>query len=209
MTRRPKSVQPPAAPVVPHAASRPELMQLSPALLVPNPRNPRTHPPEQIERLSASLLRDGQTKPVLARRENHMLIAGHGVTAAALRLGLGEIAVLLWDVDQATADRVMLADNQFGDLSANDKEKVASLLGEIDQADYLATGFAPEEVAKLMASFDEAIEVVQIETTAVTDDFWVTCRGPLPQQAEVLARIKQLLAEYPQVSVELGVVTGT
>ena len=195
-------------PAPPKAPSRPELVLMAPALLLPNPRNSRTHPAEQIERLAASLARDGQTKPVLARRENNMLIAGHGVTAAALRLGLSELAVLLWDVDQATADRVMLADNQFGDLSANDKEKVASLLGDIDQADYLATGFAADEVAKLLASFDEEIEVVQIETTTVHDDFWVTCRGPLPQQAEVLARIKQLLAEYPEVSVDLGVVTG-
>ena len=190
------------------AKAAPQLAQFPPGDLVPNPRNPRVHPESQITRLMASLARDGQTKPVLARRENSMLIAGHGVTEAVRKLGWATIAVLLWDVDQATADRVMLADNQFSALSVNDKDRVSELLAEIDQTDYLASGFSAEDVAKLLGQFEEELEVLEIATTAVQDDFWVTCRGPLAQQAEVLGRIKQLLAEYRDVTVELGVVQG-
>ena len=204
MTRASAKRKPKAASGTPPA----ELTRLSPGALVPNPRNPRTHPPEQIERLAESLKRDGQTKPVLARRDNLMLIAGHGVTEAARRLALPEVAVLLWDVDQATADRVMLADNQFGDLSRNDKAMMAELLGEIDQADYLATGFGADEVAKLLAAFEGTIEVAEVETGDVADEFWINCRGPLALQAEVLARIKTLLGEYDQVTVELGTLGG-
>ena len=205
MTRRSKAaVEPPPAAV----RSKPELVNLAIELLVPNPRNARTHDDAQIGRLMASLERDGQTKPVLARRSNHMLIAGHGITDAATRLGWTHLAVLLWDVDQATADRVMLADNRLAELSGTDKARMAQLLGEVDQADYLATGFSEDEVAKLMGAVDEVLEVVTIETTEVRDDFWVTCRGPLAKQAEVLDRIKVLLREYPEVAIELGTVTG-
>ena len=55
--------------------------------LIANPRNPNKHPEEQINRLMAALRKDGQTKPVLVRKANNMLIAGHGVTMAMRRLG--------------------------------------------------------------------------------------------------------------------------
>jgi ParB-like nuclease domain len=175
---------------------------------VPNPRNPRRHSDEQIERLMASLRRDGQTKPVLARLANHMLIAGHGVTRAAIQLGWTEIRALLWDVDQATADRVMLADNRLGDLSEHDAGRVAELLRGMDPTDYFAAGFSPDEAAKLFATDDTALDIVEVHTGDVADDFWVSVRGPLALQAEVLARIKVLLAEYPAVAVDLGTIDG-
>ena len=186
----------------------PQLARLPIGDLVSNPRNPRKHPEEQLARLMASLRRDGQTKPVLARAANRMLIAGHGVTEAARRLGLPELVVMLWDVDQATADRVMLADNRLAELSAADHERVAELLGEIEAADHFAAGFSPDEVAKLMASFDEQISVAEISTSEVRDDFWINLRGPLPRQADVLARVKLLLGEYPDVQIDLGTVAA-
>ena len=204
MTRKPKAETSGAAPV----KSGPTLVNLPITDLVMNPRNPRTHPAGQIERLMASLQRDGQTKPVLARAENKMLIAGHGITQAATQLGWTHLAALLWDVDQATADRVMLADNRLAELSASDKDRMAQLLGEIEQGDYLATGFTDAEVEKLLSSAEDVLEVFEIETTAVNDDFWITCRGPLAKQAEVLQRIKVLLAEHPDVAIELGTVQG-
>jgi ParB-like chromosome segregation protein Spo0J len=176
--------------------------------LVPNPRNPRVHPVSQIDRLKASLQRDGQTKPVLVRQANQMLIAGHGITLAAQSLGWTALDVLRWNVDQETADRVMLADNRLGELSTSDRDRMAALLGEIAVEDYMATGFSEEEAAKLMGvgEDDAGLEVFEVETSALKDDFWVTVRGPLVDQAEVLARIKVLLKEYPQVDVELGTV---
>ena len=179
------------------------------ASLVPNPRNPRRHPEDQVLRLMASLSRDGQTKPIVARKENGMLIAGHGVREAALKLGWTSLSVRLLDVDQATADRIMLADNRFSDLSTLDEARVADLLRDIDNADWMATGFSSEEIAKMMAGLDQAaatLTVTEIDTKEVRDIFWISVRGPLAEQAEVLQRIKQLLGEYSQITVELGIV---
>ena len=55
--------------------------------LRPNPKNPNKHSEDQINRLMASLRLDRQTRPLLARKANRMLIAGHGVHTAARRLG--------------------------------------------------------------------------------------------------------------------------
>lgn len=182
-----------------------EVIEMAAGALVPNPRNPRNHSEEQITRLMASLRTDGQTKPVMARRANSMLIAGHGVHQAAKRLGMDMLSVVLLDVDQPTADRIMLGDNRQSDLSTADQERVSELLREIDEADWLATGFSPEEAAKQFAAVDAGdLKVFEIDTDDRQDTFWISVRGPLGDQAVTLKRIKVLLGEMPKVSVALG-----
>lgn len=175
--------------------------------LRPNPKNPNKHSEEQIERLMASLSLDGQTRPVLARKANQMLIAGHGVHTAARRLGWTEIGVIFMDIDQARADRIMLSDDRLAALSELDDRRVADLMKEIGQGDWLATGYSVEEAQKLFGQSNIAdLEVREIETGLVTDHFWIAARGPLPMQAEVLQRMKVLLGEFPSVTLELGTV---
>lgn len=179
--------------------------------LRPNPRNPNKHSEDQINRLMASLRRDGQTRPVLARRENRMLIAGHGVHTSVRRLQWDTIQVVFLDVSQADADRIMLADDRLGALSELDQRRVADLMKEIGEGDWLATGYTVEEAEKIFGSNTdiEDLPVFEIETALVTDDFWISVRGPFQHQAEVLQRMKQLLAEWPAVTVELGTLEDT
>lgn len=178
--------------------------------LVPNPRNPRRHPEAQIEQLAASIRKFGQPKPVLARKENRMLIAGHGVWESCQRAGLPKIKVMLWDVDQATADAFMVADNRHPENSRNDTDRIAELLREIDPSDLPALGFTPEEVAELLKGEDEdTIEVFEIDTTAVADRFWLSVRGPLKDQAQALQRVQEVMRDLPEVEVELGTVAVT
>ncbi len=177
------------------------------AEILPNPRNPRFHSDDQLARLGAALKRDGQHKPLLLRRANKMVIGGHGVMEAARRVGWTEIRVLLWDVDQATADRVMLADNRLSDLAESDGDRVAELLREIDPADWFAAGFTPDEADKIFGG-EEDLEVTEVDTYAVADDFRINVRGPLAEQAKVWTKIKLLLAEFPGLSVELGTIAG-
>lgn len=173
--------------------------------LIDNPRNPRLHPDEQIAQLMVSLKARGQYKPVLARRENRMLIAGHGVHKAIVRLGWPTIKVLLWDVDQATADAAMLGDNRLGENSTSDDDRVAELLREIPESDWLGVGFSDKQGEKLLKALDdEEIEVREIETSVVQDTFWISIRGPLIQQADVLTRLKEVMKEFRAVSVEMS-----
>lgn len=175
--------------------------------LRPNPKNPNKHSEDQINRLMASLRLDKQTRPLLARRANRMLIAGHGVHTAARRLGWSQIAVLFLDVEQHAADRIMLADDRLAALSELDDRRVADLMKEISEGEWLATGFSVEEANKLFEQTGvDDIEVFEIETSNVTDHFWLAVRGPLAEQATVLQRMKELLADYPAVTVEIGTV---
>jgi ParB-like chromosome segregation protein Spo0J len=194
------SKPPTAAPPIERA-----IVEMDTTSLVPNPRNPRQHPEAQIKILMASLRRDGQTKPVLVRKANRMLIAGHGVHDAASRLGLPRLSVVLLDVDQASADRIMAGDNRQSDLSKTDQKRVAELLREIDEVDWLATGFSTDEVTKLLAPVEPADLVVhEIEFDDRRDTFWISVHGPLADQAQALQRLKALMADMPRVEVTLG-----
>jgi hypothetical protein len=179
--------------------------EIATAALVPNPRNPRKHADDQIARLAASLALNGQTKPLLARRANRMIIAGHGIHQAAQTLGLETLRVVLLDVDQPTADRIMLGDNRLSDQSSADNDRVIELLRGIDAADWLATGFTQSEADKLFAKLDaEELVVHEIESSDRQDTFWISIYGPLADQAMALQRLKEFYKEMPAITVLLG-----
>ena len=81
--------------------------------IIANLRNNRIHPPEQIDMLKASIERFGQPRPVLARKANRILIAGHDIHQAMLALRRPEITALFWDVGQKTADEFILGSMSF------------------------------------------------------------------------------------------------
>ncbi|WP_274389677.1 ParB N-terminal domain-containing protein [Azospirillum doebereinerae] len=186
-----------------------ELVTLPVADLVANPRNARVHPPEQIDRLASSLRQFGQHKPVVARRDNRMLIAGHGLWQAAQIAGLAQVRVLLWDVDQRTADAAMVADNQLGDLSADDPARLEALLDELVDFDPAVLGFDAATLDRLLhEAVETMIPVHEVATRPVGDRFWVSVKGPLHRQAAALDRLKAFMREVPEVEVELGTVSG-
>ena len=178
--------------------------------IIPNPRNNRVHPPDQLEMLKASIGRFGQPRPVLVRKQNRMLIAGHGIHRAMRDLGHPEIEVILWDTDQRTADEFLLADNRLAERSHFDRDRTRTLLEEVPQDAYEALGFSTEDVEALFAqnAIGGAITVAEIDTERVNDRFWISIQGPLAQQAHALKRLRELMDELPEVEVELGTVSS-
>jgi ParB-like chromosome segregation protein Spo0J len=172
--------------------------------LVANPRNPRSHPEMQLRRLEASIRQFGQPRPVLVRRENRMIIAGHGVKLACERAGLTQILAVLWDVDQPTADAFMLGDNRLAQLGSDDADRIRELLRELGLADVEAIGYSAAEIDELLADASDDIDVLEIQTGDVADRFWVSVRGPLKDQAAALKRLQTVMADLPEIEVELG-----
>jgi ParB-like chromosome segregation protein Spo0J len=100
-----------ASPTRPWPADRVELWPIE--TLIPYANNPRLHSAADIERIAASILTWGWTNPVLVD-EQGVLIAGHGRVAAAARLGLRSIPVIIargWSEEEKQAYR--LADNEL------------------------------------------------------------------------------------------------
>ena len=61
--------------------------------LIPYARNSRTHSDEQVQQIMGSIKEFGFTNPVLIDADG-VIIAGHGRTMAAQRLGMKEVPCL-------------------------------------------------------------------------------------------------------------------
>lgn len=108
--------------------------------LRPHPRNPRVG---DSSRISESLTRNGLYGCVVAQLSTGYILAGNHTYEAASRLGAEKVPVYWVDVDDATALRILLADNRTSDLAANDERLLAQLLGEIvrEARSLLGTGY--------------------------------------------------------------------
>ena len=119
--------------------------------LVPYARNSRTHSPDQIDQIAASINEWGFTNPVLVD-ETGTIIAGHGRVMAAKKLGLVEIPCMTatgWSEAQRRA--YVIADNK---LALNAEWDVSALKIEMDDLsglnfDLELTGFDLDELGDM------------------------------------------------------------
>jgi hypothetical protein len=119
--------------------------------LVLNPRNSRTHTPEQVAQLVASIKQFGFTMPVLID-EAGMLIAGHGRVLAAQRLGMAKVPTIDGSyMSEAEKRAYMIADNQLGLTADWDLDMLSRELGELGQIagfDLGVLGFSDDDLLK-------------------------------------------------------------
>src|ERR1035437_5462389 len=81
--------------------------------LIPRVTNPRTHTPEQVAQIAASIREGGWTNPILVGADNDVL-AGHARLLAARQLGMTEVPVIqLGHLSEAQRRALVIADNQL------------------------------------------------------------------------------------------------
>ena len=120
--------------------------------LVPYARNSRTHSPEQISQIAASVREFGFTNPVLVD-EDGTIIAGHGRVLAAQKLDLAEIPVMVargWTDAQRRA--YVLADNQIALNAGWNVELLQIELADLHAQEFNLglIGFDPAELTSIM-----------------------------------------------------------
>jgi len=139
-----------------------------PRELHPHPRNYRAHPPEQIKQIAKSLADFGQYKNIVVTPDG-MVIAGHGVVQAAIEAGISELAVYVFDGDEAQVRRMMVADNELSRGAQDDPLALHDLLEEIarDDGDLTGTGWNEREIKEQLDAL--AAEIIDF-TPQVTED---------------------------------------
>ena len=128
--------------------------------LVPYERNARTHSPEQVAQIAASIQEFGFTNPILVDGKDG-IIAGHGRLAAAKDLGLTEVPVVV--LDHLTPDQkraYVLADNK---LALNAGWDADLLTAEIEglqavEFDLGLLGWSADELSGLLAPEVEELD---------------------------------------------------
>lgn len=104
--------------------------------LVPYERNARTHSPEQIAQIVASIQEFGFTNPILVDGADGIL-AGHGRLAAARDMGLAEVPVIVLDHLSAAQRRAyILADNQLALNAGWDMELLQQEVAALGLVDF-------------------------------------------------------------------------
>jgi DNA modification methylase len=120
--------------------------------LVPYARNARTHSPEQVSQIAASIREWGWTTPVLVA-EDDTILAGHGRLMAARQLGIAEVPTMVargWSEAQRRA--YVLADNQLALNSGWDSDLLRVELEGLKELDFDldVIGFDADELKELL-----------------------------------------------------------
>jgi DNA modification methylase len=164
-----------------------ELVELD--KLVPYVNNARTHSPEQINKLRASLREFGFINPVIIDKD-YGIIAGHGRVIAAREEGIEKIPCVFADhLTEAQKKAYILADNRMA-LDAGWDEELLRVEIEALQAeafDVSLTGFDEKEITDLFKDTQEELKDDDYDLTAALEkaafvkkgDLWVVGRHRL------------------------------
>jgi hypothetical protein len=156
--------------------------------LVPYEKNARTHSPEQISQLQASIAEFGFLNPILVDSKAG-IIAGHGRLEAAKELGLAEVPVVVLDhLDAKQRRAYVIADNKLA-LNAGWDEGLLSAelldLGEMD-FDLGLIGFSEEERAQLMPEVEKLEAMPEVEKLEAMPELADGDKGPVQQMTFTL-----------------------
>ena len=98
--------------------------------LVPWEGNPRDNT-SAVDAVAESIARFGFAAPIVARKADGEIIAGHTRWLAAQRLGMTEVPVRYLDLSLAEARALNLADNRVGEIAQWDEDKLLAAAAEL------------------------------------------------------------------------------
>ena len=133
--------------------------------LIPNPRNPNTHTPEQVKWIAKVISHRGWRAPITVSSRSGFVVCGHGRLEAALQLGLEGVPVDFQDfTSEADEWAHMVADNRLAELATMDNTALVNLLTELEAGEIETTGFTEsqfDELAKALKPLEYTTEPVK------------------------------------------------
>jgi DNA modification methylase len=158
--------------------------------LVPFAQNARTHSPEQVAQIAASIVEFGFVNPILVDSTDGV-IAGHGRLLAARKLGLAEVpVVVLGHLSDIQRRAYIIADNQLA-LNAGWNDELLRVALESLSADGFnlsLVGFSDDELAAILpagepqaatAVEEDAVPEPPTQPVTLTGDVWLIGRHRL------------------------------
>lgn len=114
-------------------------------------RNPRKND-EAAKKVAKSISRFGFAAPIVARKANGEIIAGHTRAKAARILGLTKVPVRFVDLDPAEAHLLALADNKLGEIAEWDSGLLGEELSKFGLNDAELAGWSSAELDKIASA---------------------------------------------------------
>ena len=128
--------------------------------------NPREND-HVVPALMESIERFGFAAPIVARKEDGMIVAGHTRLKAALKLRMTEVPVRWMDLTEAEARMLALADNKLAELAAWDEAMLAKVIEELldEGHDVEGLGFSEDEIHDIMGFDVESVDDIDEHDT--------------------------------------------
>ncbi len=186
--------------------------------LVPYARNARTHSEEQVAQIAASIVEFGFTNPILAGSDG-VIVAGHGRLAAAQKLGLESVPVVVLDHLTPTQRRALIiADNRIAENAGWDDAMLRIELQSLQEDGFNLdiTGFDADALAEIMAGEETTVDgntdedaIPELSETAISrpGDMWILGNHRLvcgdatqaPSYGQLLAgqRVQMIWSDLP------------
>lgn len=154
--------------------------------LHPDPANPRRIGDEELESLTRSIKEFGMVDPILARREDRIVIGGHQRLVAARKLGLKTVPVIFVDLPQEQARMLNLALNKISGVWDNELlARLMAELKEIPDVDLTLTGFGDDEIRKLVKGLESWEKREKLESFDLDEALKATQHAPVARTGEV------------------------
>lgn len=156
-----------------------------------NPKNPNTHPEEQIKLLADIIKRTGWRAPITVSTRSGYIVKGHGRLKAAKLAGFESVPV---EYQNFTSDdeenAALLADNRIAEFSEIDSKLLAQMFEDFNYEEYGdLTGYSEDEYNELIDVIEEAQEVADLDTIVLpaekgeaftkSGDLWILGRHRL------------------------------
>lgn len=105
-----------------------------------------------VDAISESIEVSGMYRPIYVQKSSDNIIAGNHTWVACKQLGAAQIPVVSLDVDDATALRIMVADNRTASLAKPDNGLLLGILDQLAEQDsLLGTGYGATDLDALRA----------------------------------------------------------
>lgn len=144
---------------VPVFCAHDEIVELE--KLIPNPKNPNTHPIEQVKLLGKIIQATGWRQPITVSKRSGFIVKGHGRLMAARMAGLTHAPVDYQEYSTEAEEYAdLVADNRLAELSEIDNAMLVDIFQDIDLSELPAelTGYTEDEIVDLMAALAEELE---------------------------------------------------
>ena len=121
--------------------------------LIPHPKNPNTHPQNQIKILAQNIRYHGWRHPIVVSKLSGYIVAGHGRLEAARELGVSIVPVEYQDFASENNElAVLVGDNQLAELSTLDLNGLQDIIDGFKASDFdtILAGFEPTDLDALL-----------------------------------------------------------
>lgn len=121
--------------------------------VIPHPKNPNTHPQNQIKILAQNIRYHGWRHPIVVSKLSGYIVAGHGRLEAAKELGVSIVPVEYQNF--ASEDNelaVLVGDNRLAELSSLDLNGLQDIIDGFKASDFdtILAGFEPTDLDALL-----------------------------------------------------------